>query len=194
MQNNHFEFGDLNFLQLLGTAMGTSTAVMWATIYYSIHETKRLLPEYGQYLYANRLRRFINDIFGIWICDECKCWKTCHHWARFKSDLKFGILTWTTPDPAKSVVFLDLRITIEGDRLVTSTYQKPLNLYLYLAGSSAHPAGMIKGVIYGLLRRYREQNTYYSDYIKFAALLYTRLLVRGHLPEDIRPIFLAAHA
>ena len=40
MKNNHFEFGDLNFLQLLRTAMGTSAACMWATIYYGTHETK----------------------------------------------------------------------------------------------------------------------------------------------------------
>ena len=32
MRNNVFEYGDLYFLQLLGTAMGTSAACMWATI------------------------------------------------------------------------------------------------------------------------------------------------------------------
>ena len=32
MRNNLFEFGDLYSLQLLGIAMGTSAAVMWATI------------------------------------------------------------------------------------------------------------------------------------------------------------------
>ena len=34
MRNNIFEWGDLCFLQLLGTAMGTSVAVMWATLYF----------------------------------------------------------------------------------------------------------------------------------------------------------------
>ena len=33
MKNNIFEFGDCYFLQLLGTAMGTLSAIMWATIY-----------------------------------------------------------------------------------------------------------------------------------------------------------------
>jgi len=31
MRNNMFEWGDLFFLQLLGMAMGTSSAIMWAT-------------------------------------------------------------------------------------------------------------------------------------------------------------------
>jgi hypothetical protein len=37
MRNNIFQFGDLYFLQLIGTAMGTSAAVMWATLYFAYH-------------------------------------------------------------------------------------------------------------------------------------------------------------
>ena len=32
MRTNHFEFGVLNFIQLMGTTMGTSAVCMWATI------------------------------------------------------------------------------------------------------------------------------------------------------------------
>ena len=35
MGNNIFEFGDCYFLKLLGTAMCTSVAVMWVTLYYA---------------------------------------------------------------------------------------------------------------------------------------------------------------
>ena len=35
MRNNIFEWGDLCFLQLLGTVMGSSAADMWATLYFS---------------------------------------------------------------------------------------------------------------------------------------------------------------
>jgi hypothetical protein len=47
MKNNIFEWGDLCFLQLLGTAMGTSAAVMWATIYFAYHEVHTILPRHG---------------------------------------------------------------------------------------------------------------------------------------------------
>ena len=63
MQNNIFEYGDLYFLQLLGTAMGTSAACMWATIYFSVHENSTLLPKYSNNLLL--YCRFIDDIFGI---------------------------------------------------------------------------------------------------------------------------------
>ena len=52
---------------------------------------------------------------------------------------------------------------------------------------------MVKGVIYGLLRRYYEQNSRPSDYKTIAALLYRRLLDRVHQPKDQQPIFLWAH-
>ena len=38
MRNNVFEFGNLYFLQLIGTAMGTSLANNWATIYFWTHK------------------------------------------------------------------------------------------------------------------------------------------------------------
>ena len=65
MHSNLFEWGDCYFLQLLGTAMGTSAACMWATIYFAVHKNLVLLPKYGQHLLV--FRRFIDDIFGIWI-------------------------------------------------------------------------------------------------------------------------------
>jgi hypothetical protein len=196
MQNNVFEFGDMCFLQLLGTAMGTSAAVMWATLYFGNHEVKKLLPTYTPYLHGDKpLSRFIDDKYGFWVCNECKDWRCCHHWQSFKQDLNnFGVLKWTIEDPSKQVVFLDLVITIDDNRVITRTYQKPLNLYLYLPASSAHPTGMIKGVIYSLLRRYHEQNTYRADYIYFGSKLYHRLLPRGHKAEDIKSIFLQAHS
>ena len=63
MRNNVFEWGDLFFLQKLGTAMGTSAAVMWATLYYAYHEVHCLIPKHGRHLLY--FKRFIDDIFGV---------------------------------------------------------------------------------------------------------------------------------
>ena len=85
-------------------------------------------------------------------------------------------------------------IRIEGTSIVTKTYQKPLNLYLYLPYSSNHNRKLFKGVIYGLMKKYREQNTHYSDYLRFTKLLYVRHLERGHQAATLKPLFLDAHA
>ena len=86
MRNNIFEWGNMYFLQLLGTAMGTSAACMWATIYFALHESNTLIPNYT--LSLALFRRFIDDIFGIWIGNS-KDWET------FKNECNnFGILTW----------------------------------------------------------------------------------------------------
>ena len=138
MQNNVFEWGDLYFLQLLGTAMGTSAACMWATIYFSVHEDSILLP-----MFSNNLLlycRFIDDIFGVWIGN-----RNGMAWAQFKERCNdFGILKWDFFEPSKSVNFLDLTIYIKDGFILTKTYQKSMNLYHYISPSSDHPPKMIE--------------------------------------------------
>ena len=144
MRNNIFEWGSLYFLQLIGTAMGTSAAVMWATLYFGYHEAKTLLPKYGTYhLYY---RRFIDDIVGIWLWDNSTAWND--HIADVNN---FKILTWEFEPLGDSANFLDLTLTINNGKIDTRTYQKEMNLYLYLLPSSAHSPSVLKGTIYGLL-------------------------------------------
>ena len=71
--------------------MGTSAACMWATIYYGIHENNSLLPTHNNNLLL--LRRFIDDMIGIWVGTE-------QDWLSFKNDVNnFGILTWDFEEP-----------------------------------------------------------------------------------------------
>ncbi|KAL7554543.1 hypothetical protein ACHAWF_017999 [Thalassiosira exigua] len=115
VKNNIFEWGDLYFLQLLGTAIGTSATCMWATLYYCVHKSVK----------SQRL------------------WH----------------LRWEFEEPSDSVVFLDLIISKQGPNIVTSTYRKALNLYQYISLTSAHPPGMMKGIIiFSLMKTYRRQD------------------------------------
>lgn len=68
MRNNIFKWGDMHFLQLLGTAMGTSAACMWATIYCGIHEIDTLLACYLHCLFL--YRHFIDGMFSIFISTD----------------------------------------------------------------------------------------------------------------------------
>lgn len=71
----------------------------------------------------------------------------------------------------------------------TKTYQKMMNLYLYLPSNSAHPPGALKGLIVGNLQRYWRQNTNKSDYINIVKLFILRLVARGYTLDILTPIF-----
>ena len=64
-------------------------------------------------------------------------------------------LIWDTSDLSTEVNFLDLTITILPDMsIVTKTYQKDMNLYLYLPKLSAYPPSSLKGLVTGNLISY----------------------------------------
>ena len=126
MLNNIFCFGDMTFKQLNGTAMGTPPAPPYATIYYGIHE-KNLLPKHNKHVIF--YKRFINDIFGIWI-PHPNPQLNAHLWEEFKDSMnKIPGLTWEFDDPSDKMNFMDLTITIQNGHISTSLFEKPLNLH-----------------------------------------------------------------
>ena len=68
-----------------------------------------------------------------------------------------------------------------------------MNLFLYVPGTSAHPAGMSKDIIHSLLRRYYEQNSNIKDYFYFMRELYNNLRAHTHTSYALKPIFHKAH-
>jgi hypothetical protein len=162
---------------------------MYATLYYAYHERLTLLSTFSTKLLY--FRRFINDIFGIW-------WDARDHtsWSNFQASLPFGSLAWETTKLSNHVVFLDLELNIDPTtrRITTKTYQKPMNLFLYIPPHSAHPAGVLKSIIYGNLQRYWIQNSNRSDYISTGTRFAQHLVNRGHNCETIKTIFLDAAA
>ena len=156
MSNNVFQFDDTYWLQLIGTAMGTSTACDYANVFAGYGERHILLPRYQQELqvlqYAGRL---IDDFIGVWV-PTTTAGDVDAEWEAFKADLNgLSMLDWDVSKLVKSVDFLDLTITINDNGHVEfKTYQKELNLYLYIPPSSAHPPGCFQGLIIGNLQTY----------------------------------------
>ncbi len=187
MENNVFEFAGSYWLQLIGTAMGTPAACAYATISYGQHENSVILPNYAQQLLY--YKRYIDDIFGIWLPPKHN---HLTKWNEFKQHLNsWGSLEWAIEDPSRRTNFLDLDISIKGNFITTSTFQKAMNLYLYIPPLSAHPPSCFKGLIAGELRRYYLQNNT-EDFKEILTKFIGRLLDRGHNIEDISPLLLQA--
>ena len=86
---------------------------------------------------------------------------------------------------------MTISVTNNG-KIKTKTYQKEMNLYLYIPPSSAHPAGMIKGLIYSAIRRYKRQNTDRKDFVEMVRLLYQRLWDCGWEKQQLYELFIDA--
>ena len=105
------------------------------------------------------------------------------------------MLDWKVSELTKSVDFLDLTITINDDGFVeTRTYQKEMNLYLYIPPSSAHPPGCFKGLIFGNLLTYWQQNSHREDFIAIARSFAQRLTARGYSEKMVHDLFTEAGA
>jgi hypothetical protein len=183
MQNNIFSFANTYWLQLTGTAMGTPVACAYATVTFGQYENSLILQKYRrQLLYY---RRYIDDIIGIWLPDNNNDSST---WQGFKEDLNnWGTLKWKIENPSRKTVFLDLEINLQGNTIATRTYQKDMNLYLYIPPLLAHPPSCFKGLITGEVRRCWLQNNpenFQMILIKFIE----RLLARGHTLDKITPL------
>ena len=185
MRNNVFKFGDTWWYQKIGTAMGTPCACIYATIFFAWFEREMILQHYKENMYF--YRRQIDDIFAIWIPDE----SNPNAWSKFKLDLQnYCKLKWDIDEPNTSVNFLDLTISIDNNGKVQyKTFQKPMNLFLYIPAHSAHPPGLLKSLIYGLIGTYARQNSNKSDYLNMIQLLWNRLIDRGYTPEKLLSIF-----
>ena len=119
--------------------MGTSAAVMWATIYYVYHKVHTLLTKHGTNLLY--YKRSIDNVFCVWTGNLTT------DWAASKEDVNnFGVLKWEIESvtPSSSVNFLDMTLTICNNKIITKTYQKEINLHLYIPPSSKHPPNCTK--------------------------------------------------
>ena len=108
MSNNIFSFGDTKWLQLSGTAMGTSAACAYATIAYGHHKNTEILTKFAPNLLY--YRRYIDDIFGVWVLPESH---QTAIWKNFECKLnEWGSLEWIIEEPSNKTVFLDLNIEL----------------------------------------------------------------------------------
>ena len=162
MKNNIFTFGDTNWLNLKGTAMGTPCACMVASLNFAYHERKIISDNYKEQIIF--YKRFIDDVFCLW--NKRNQQTNINSFTNFQNDMNnFGSVRWEFEPLTTKTTFLDLTITLllkhtshrsidDFYSIQFQTFQKPMNLYLYIPPHSAHPPGTIRSLVYNQLRKY----------------------------------------
>ena len=128
MTNNVFQFEDTYWLQKVGTVMGAPPAPPWSTIFFGIHE-ETVLAQFGDKLQL--YRRFIDDVLGIWLVEPDP---TVDHqqWTFFIALMQdYYRLEWIFEERSDKVNYMEMTIAIREDWIITSLYEKSMNIYLY---------------------------------------------------------------
>jgi hypothetical protein len=190
MTRNVFQFGDTFWHQLTGTAMGAPPAPSYATLSFGTHE-ETLLNEFASSL--SYYRRYIDDVFGIWTChpdpvqDDLLWMQFCHRLNDWHG------LHWTVSARTVVVDFLDITLTLRPDNTIACTlFEKLQNLHLYLPPRSAHPPGMLFGVIAGTIYRARSLCSDPTDADCKILAFWRHLVARGYNKTTLQPLFTKA--
>ena len=143
---NNFVFQDKNYLQIQGTAMGTSMAPSYACLFMGMFETNFLKScKHKPLVWL----RYIDDVFILWNSGRDKLMEFISAANIFHPTIKF------TYEISNSIInFLDITIhKTENNRLETDLYCKPTDAHLYLHHSSCHPGHTKRSLPYSLAYR-----------------------------------------
>lgn len=181
LENNYFRFDNKCYLQKMGTAMGTPVAPTFASLFLAILEID-ILKEFSDNIIF--LKRYIDDGFLIWNNNGPRSYDDFEQTIKEKSGLDF-----THEFHNNHVNFLDLTIYWDNNKFYSRTYEKPLNLHLYIPPHSAHPYSVIKSLIFGRILKYEKQNSKKEDFYYFCRQLFLRLRDRGYKFSSLWKLF-----
>ena len=131
LTKNHFQFNEKNYLQKLGTAMGTRMAPSYASLFTGKLE-KKFLDSCN--LQPLLWLRFLDDIFMIWDDSEEQLLKFLDKINHYHETIKF-----TYSYSKTEAVFLDVKLEKSDDGILkTSVYEKDTNVHQYIEFSSCN--------------------------------------------------------
>ncbi len=111
------------------------------------------------------------------------------NWNDFKALINVMGLHWVFKSPRKKLILMDMTIQVEGEKIVTTIYAKPLALYQYIPPNSCHPLGVLTGLIFGQILQIYQLCSHSKDIDRKLSQLHTRLLNHGYTSNKLLPLF-----
>ena len=203
LQNNYVECQGIDgaFLQKIGTAMGTSFSVTYATIFMIWLETP-IIDEFRRHIVL--YKRYIDDLLLIWSGSSAEL---CRFRARFGTANASINLEWqgtpsaidaVNPDKFdlvqhRRVNFLDLDIQIVNacgfSEFAFRIYRKPGNAYAYLPYGSYHARHIFRGWLKAELQRLLTHSSSPTVWLEECCRFYSHLRNRGYPVKAIDSSF-----
>ena len=187
LKNNYIQFKGKTYLQINGTAMGQSCAVVFANVFVyeiEIDMVNRRLREQSLLKYG----RFIDDVFAL-ITRSSLTQAFIDEINSLHPNMTFNCIA-----SSSDVEFLDI-VIYKGERYQREkrfdvrVHQKQINRYLYIPYTSFHTYHNKIGWIKAELIRYIRNTSSIDEYIKIKKLFFRRLRDRGYPPRFLLNIF-----
>ena len=147
LENNHFQFNNDNYLQKMGTAMGSPMAPAYASLFMGKLEQDFIQ---NRSLGPSTWMRFLDDTFMVWDHSLESLHSFIDALNSFHPSIKF-----TYSISTKKVNFLDVIVSkSENLDFVTDVYVKSTNVHQYVEYSSCHPKSYKNGIPSSQGKRY----------------------------------------
>ena len=185
LTSNYFTFNGKMYLQKQGTAMGTRMAPNYAIIFMNSVEQEILK---NSKLKPMIWRRFIDDVFIIWIHGKDKLEDFLDYINKAHETIKF-----TAEYSMTEVAFLDTLVYKLNGNLATRVYHKKTDDKMYLHYNSAHPKSQKDAVPYSLFITCKRICTEKRHFFMEVQDITQKLACRGYPHELIVKSFLKAN-
>lgn len=179
LRHNYFTFLEEFYLQLKGTAMGANFAPGYANLTMGYWEDKYIWADNPFARHIVFYGRYIDDIILIWE-------GSVDVFSSFVTHCNANALglSFTHVIDSHELVFLDLVLSHEGDRIISKNHIKPTSGNSYLHYKSCHHPAWKRNIPAGQFNRLRRNCTKKEDYLLQGSLLVKRFEEKGY-PQSI---------
>ncbi|MDA8010421.1 MAG: reverse transcriptase domain-containing protein, partial [Alphaproteobacteria bacterium] len=140
LRSTYFQLGDKFYEQTDGAAMGSPLSPVIANLYLeSLEETAILSAPFKPKLWV----RYVDDTFVIWTHGPDRLQSFHQHLNKQHPKIQFTV----EEEKDDQLPFLDVLVTKEGRRLLTSVYRKPTHTERYIPYHSHHHPRATTGVL-----------------------------------------------